>query len=104
MSKLIWGKFRLKIIVNLTLYVKCIVSRDKISVFQWRIQRGAPGDTRLLPLPPGQIFFIFMQFLRKTGQNISLGLRPGGLAPVLWEILDPQLYPIEGFKAHYKTV
>ena len=41
-----------------------------------------------LPPPPGQNFFIFIQFLGKIGQTV--GWRPPftGWHP-LWEILDP---------------
>ena len=39
---------------------------------------------------PDQNFFIFMQFLGKIDDQL-VGWCPQGLAPPLWEILDPPL-------------
>ena len=44
--------------------------------------------------PFGPIFLIFMQFSAKFGQIIGLRPPPLGLAPPVWEILDPSLVGI----------
>ena len=47
------------------------------------------GAGDVCPPPPIHFFFIFMQFLRKIGQNISLAFHLSGLHPILWKNLDP---------------
>ena len=53
----------------------------------WQIR----GSTRDMRAPLGPIFSIFMQFLRKIGQNNRLAFPPFRFRAPIWEILDPPL-------------
>ena len=61
----------------------------------WRIQGRAPG-TLASPLDP--IAFIFKQFSEGNCPNNRLAPWPWGMAPPVWEILDPPLVNYLGAK------
>ena len=75
-----WGPY--SVVSDLNLHVK----------FQWRIWGGA-RDARPIPPCPKFLLFFSCSFFRGKWSNSMLA-PPLGLAPLLWEILDPPLWTL----------
>ena len=61
----------------------------KMNTQHWRIQSGGALG---MHAPLGPVSFVFMQFSAQMLPNNEFLPQTQGLAPPIWEILDPPLY------------
>ena len=78
--------------VNYCTQAKVAVCWDhRSAMWKHHCRSNRPRQGRAPP-PSRPNFFILISFWEKFGQNHKLTQPPLGLAPLLWEILDPSLY------------